>query len=680
MTENPLLIDSDLPHFSAIKAEDVESAIDHLLAECRKCLENICASTQQASWESHIQPWIDVDERLSQAWSPVSHLHSVMDSEALRSAYEQCVVKISDYHSETGQNRELYRMLQEYARSQEFGSLDIQRRKTIEDMQKDFELSGVALEGDARESFRQKSQQKTRLATRFSNNVLDATMAWEKPVDDAQSLSGLPDSAMGLLAQNAAGKGKQGWLITLHAPSYMPVMTYADNRELRKELYHAFVTRASDQGPNAGEFDNTAIMQEMLEIRHEQASMLGFANYAEYSLARKMANNSQQVIDFLLNLANKARPAAESDLEELKSFAQKKLGIESLEAWDVAYASEKLRQQQYHFSDEEVRPYFPVDSALEGMLDITSRLFQVRFNRRDDVDTWHPDVVFYDILDANNQAIAGFYMDLFARDHKRGGAWMDVCRSRSSGNKPKHLPIAYLTCNFSPPLADTPSLLTHDELTTLYHEFGHGLHHMMTRIEVPPVGGINGVEWDAVELPSQFMENFCWEEELLHSFARHYKTGEALPGELFAKMLSARHFHAGLFLLRQLEFGLFDFRMHSEYKPGQSETIQKTLNRVREEVAVIIPPDWNRFAHGFGHIFGGGYAAGYYSYLWAEQLSADVFEAFREEGLLNPDTGKRYLDEILSVGSSRPAMESFKAFRGREPIIEPLLRSYGIAA
>jgi len=552
-------------------------------------------------------------------------------------------------------------------------------RTLVEHSLRDSRLSGVALEEPARTRFREIVNALTRLATEFEEAVLDATQAWSERVDEA-ALAGLPDTDRELMREAAREAGHDGFLVTLKPPSVNAILTYADNRDLRQRVYTAHHTRASDQGPQAGRFDNSARIGEILKLRHEAAQLLGFANAAEESLATKMAATPARVLDFLHDLVRRAKPVATCELAELREFARAELGIADLQPWDVGYASEKLRERRFSLSEEDLKPYFPLPRVMDGLFAIVARVFGVSLRERTGVDVWHPDVRFYDVLDARGSIIAGCYVDLYTRTGKRGGAWMDVCRSRFRTDGTMQLPIAYLTCNFAPPTADRPSLLTHDDTTTLFHEFGHGLHHLLTRIDYPSIAGIDGVEWDAVELPSQFMENFCWQREALNLFARHWQTGEPLPDELFARMLAARHFHAGLFLVRQLEFGLFDFRLHLEFDPARGAHALELLADVRREVAVLQPPTWQRMPHSFTHIFAGGYAAGYYSYLWAELLSADAFSRFEESGIFDTATGAAFRDNILAVGGSRPALESFIEFRGREPQPDALLRSYGLAA
>jgi oligopeptidase A len=679
-TGNPLLADSALPAFSQVKPEHVLPAVETVLAEYRAAVDALVADPRSRSFASVLQPQEVLDSRLECAWSPVSHLHAVADSEALRSAYAQALEKITEHSTELGQNRELYAAVSQVERSADFASLPRPARTLVEHALRDFRLSGVALEEPARSRFKEIANALARLSNEFENAVLDATEAWSEAVADESALAGLSETDRALLREYSREAGRDGWLVTLKQPSVQAVLTYADDRALRERVYAAYQTRASDQGPHAGRFDNSARIDQIMALRHEAARLLGFANSAEESLATKMAATPERVLAFLHDLAARAKPVAERELAELRAFAHEQLGIADLQPWDVAYAAEKLRERKYALSEEELKPYFPLPAVIDGLFSITERVFGVRLAVRDGVDVWHPDVRFYDVLDAGGKVVAGAYVDLYARSGKRGGAWMDVCRSRFREDATTHLPIAYLTCNFAPPTPQQPSLLTHDDVTTLFHEFGHGLHHLLTEIDFPGVAGISGVEWDAVELPSQFMENFAWQREALALFARHWQTGAALPDDLFKRMLAAKHFHAGLFLVRQLEFGLFDFRLHLEYDAARGARVMELLGEVRREVAVITPPAWQRMPHSFAHIFAGGYAAGYYSYLWAELLSADAFGRFEEAGVFDRASGEAFRRSILAIGGSRPALESFVEFRGREPTPDALLRSYGLAA
>jgi oligopeptidase A len=676
-TENPLLSMDGLPPFSQIRPEHVEPAIDHLLADNRQRIETLLDGLDTPTWETLVAPIEEWEDRLSRVWSPVGHLNAVMNNEALRSAYNACLPKLSDYATEMGQNERLFRAYKAVAESG--AGLDEGQRKVLDNALRDFHLSGIDLPAEQKARFKAISQELSQLTSKFEENLLDATNAWSKQITDESQLAGLPPSAKDLARQTAEQRDLPGWLLTLEFPSYYPVLTYADDRALRLELYEAYHTRASERGPHAGQFDNTAAMEKILALRHELAQLLGFASYAERSLAKKMARSTTDVVAFLEDLARRSRPQAEREMAELAAFARERDGLEALEAWDVAYYSEKLREQRYAFSQEEVRPYFPATRVVPGLFAVAERLFGVTIREVGGVDVWHPDVRFYEIRDLAGELRGQFYLDLFARPKKRGGAWMDDCRGRMRHGDRLQTPVAYLTCNFTPPVGGKPSLLTHDEVETLFHEFGHGLHHMLTRVDYPPVAGINGVAWDAVELPSQFLENWCWEREALDLIAGHFETGAPIPGDLYGRMKAAKNFQSAMQMVRQLEFALFDFRLHLGYDPAKGGRIYDTLDAVRREVAVIRYPEFNRMPHGFSHIFAGGYAAGYYSYKWAEVLSADAFSLFEERGVFDPDTGRSFRENILERGGSRDAMDLFVAFRGREPRIDALLRHTGIA-
>ncbi|MEI7035249.1 M3 family metallopeptidase [Fulvimonas yonginensis] len=681
---NPLLADTPLPAFSQIKPEHVPPAIDAILADYRAGIEALTAPGAPPDFDTVMLTQERLEQRLAHAWAPVAHLHAVADSEALRAVYGPTEEKLTEHAIELGQNRALYAAVQALADAPDFAALPRPERALVEHALRDFRLSGVALEEPARSRYREIGVTLSRLSTEFANAVLDASEAWHEHVTDERDLAGVPESGRAVLRQYAAEQNLEGFLVTLKQPSVQAVLTYADDRSLRERVYWAYQTRASDQGPNAGQFDNGERIEQILRLRHEAAQLLGFANAAEESLATKMASSPTEVMEFLHDLAARARPVAQQELDELRAWAQAELGLDNLEPWDVAYASEKLRQQRYALDEEQLKPYFPLPAVIEGLFALTGKLYGISLTRREGVDVWHPEVRYYDVRDADGRVFAGAYVDLYARNGKRGGAWMDVCRARFDDAAQHQLPIAFLTCNFAPPTEGKPALLTHDDVLTLFHEFGHGLHHLLTEIGLPSIGGIDGVEWDAVELPSQFMENFGWNREALDLFARHWQTGERLPDELYQRMLAARHYHAGLFLVRQLEFALFDFRLHLEYDPARGARPLEVLEEVRQQVAVLHPPAWQRFPHAFTHIFAGGYAAGYYSYLWAELLSADAFGAFEElaehgGSAIDRATGERFRREILAVGASRPALESFIAFRGRKPEPEALLRSHGLA-
>ncbi len=677
---NPLLEQRDLPAFSRIKPEHVEPAIDALLAENRRQLAALLESNVCPSWDNLIEPLEQMDDRLSRVWAPVRHMNSVVNSEALRAAYNACLPKLSDYGTELGQNVRLFEAYQSIRESEAFGRLDAAQQKTINDALRDFRLSGVHLAPAEKERFRAIQQKLSRAQSKFEENLLDATHAWSKHVMDEAELAGLPKSTLDMARQSARNAQLDGWRLTLETPIYIAVLTYADNRDLRREIYTAHNTRASDQGPHAGRFDNSEIMEQILRLRYESAQLLGFANYAEKSFATKMAESPRRVIEFLSDLARRAKPIAQKELADLRELAANQLGIEDLQSWDVSYVSEKLRQYRYAITQEDLKPYFPVDQVLAGLFQLVHRLYGLRTRAREGVETWHPDVRFYEVINPDGAVRAQFFLDLYAREGKRGGAWMDECVNRMRTQDGLQVPVAFMTCNSSPPVGDTPALFTHDEVITLFHEFGHGLHHMLTLVDYPSVSGINGVEWDAVELPSQFMENWCWQREALDMIAKHFQTGASLPDAMFQKLVATKHFLAGMQMLRQLEFALFDLRVHLEYDPDKGGRVQYFVDQAREAMAVIKPPAFVRFQHGFAHVFAGGYAAGYYSYKWAEVLSADVFAAFEEQGLFNQEIGHRFLRCILERGGSRPAMDLFKEFREREPRIDALLKQSGLAA
>ncbi|MBN3575376.1 oligopeptidase A [Vibrio neptunius] len=678
---NPLLSFTDLPPFSDIKPEHVKPAVEQAITDCRAKIEQVLEGNSNPSWESVVAPIEEVDDRLSRLWSPVSHMNSVMNSDELREAYESCLPLLSEYGTWVGQHKGLFEAYKAMKASEEFADLTQAQQKTITDSLRDFELSGIGLPADEQHRYGEISKRMSELGSKFSNNVLDATMGWTKHVEDEKQLAGMPESALAAAKAAAESKELDGYLLTLDIPSYLPVMTYCDNQELRKELYEAYVTRASDRGPKAGEWDNSEIINEQLKLRYEIARMLGFNTFSEKSLATKMAENPSQVLGFLNDLANKAKPQGEREVEELRQFAKSEFGVEELNLWDIAYYSEKQKQHLFQISDEELRPYFPEQRAVSGLFEVLNRVFGMNVKQREGVDVWHESVRFFDIFDANDQLRGSFYLDLYAREHKRGGAWMDECRVRRINEKGElQSPVAYLTCNFNKPVGDKPALFTHNEVVTLFHEFGHGIHHMLTQVDTGSVSGINGVPWDAVELPSQFLENWCWEEEALAFISGHFETGEPLPKEMLDKMLAAKNFQSAMFILRQLEFGLFDFTLHTEFDPEIGPRVLETLADVKSKVAVLPSLEWNRFSHSFSHIFAGGYSAGYYSYLWAEVLSSDAFSRFEEEGIFNTDTGKSFLNNILEMGGSEEPMELFKRFRGREPQIDALLRHSGISA
>ena len=678
--DNPLLDFSGLPRFSTIRPEHVGPAVDQLLAAAREALRK--AEAAPPTWRDFVAPMEDATERLSRAWGQVEHLHAVLDSPALREAYNAGLPKITQFWTELGQNQRLFDKYRELKASPEYAGLAPARRKLVENALRDFRLGGAELPADLKPRYAAIQEELATLSAKFSENVLDATNAYSIVIEDEKRLAGIPADEL-QAAREAAQKdetrtdGKPRWKFNLQMPSYFPVMQYADDRALRETLYRESATRASEFGKP--EWDNTPLIERILKLRKEDAGLLGYANFAEVSLVPKMAQTPRQVIDFLRDLSGRARPFAERDLEELRRFAKEELGLEQLESWDLAYASEKLRAQRYAFSDQEVKQYFPEDVVVRGLFRVAEALYEVRLVESK-APLWHPDVRFFEVHDAGGTLIGQFYVDLYARETKRGGAWMDDAIARRRKGERIQNPVAYLNCNFSRPVGSKPALFTHDEVLTLFHEFGHGLHHLLTRVEDLGVSGINGVEWDAVELPSQFMENFCWEWDVLREMTRHVETGQPLPRALFDKMLAAKNFQSGLAMLRQIEFAVFDMRLHCDFDPAGGRSALELLEEVRDQVAVLRPPKYNRFPNSFGHIFGGGYAAGYYSYKWAEVLSADAYSLFEEKGVLSPAAGARFRDEILAVGGSRPAAESFRAFRGREPNVEALLRHNGMIA
>jgi len=674
---NPLLERNELPPFRAILPNHVVPAVDQLLTanrqEITKLLEdNVC------DWDGLIAVIEALNDFLSQSFGPVSHMNSVVNTPELRDAYNASLPKLSEYQTEMGQNADLFSAYQSILTGPDFDTLDQAQKKSIENAIRDFRLSGIDLPKKKQSRFAEISKRLSELSSQFSDNVLDATMGWKKVVTDKSELSGLPENALGLARQMAEQNDEKGYLLTLDIPSYLPVLSYCENEKLRREMYEAFVTRASDQGPGKGQWDNSEIIHEILTLRKERAELLGFRNFAELSLATKMAQDTDQVIGFLTELAEKSKPAAEKEFAAICEFAQNEFDVKEINAWDVNFYAEKLKEHRFSISEEKLRPYFPEPTVLSGLFEVVRRLYDIEIEETKNIETWHEDVTTYNIT-KDGITIARFYLDLYARANKRGGAWMDDCRVRRITAKGEtQLPVAYLTCNFSAPVGGNPSLLTHTEVVTLFHEFGHGMHHMMTKVTCAPVSGVNGVAWDAVELPSQFMENWCWQEEALAFISAHFKTGESLPPEMLEKLLAAKNFQSAMMTVRQLEFALFDFRLHLEFDPNLDDQVQTILNEVRNDVAVVPAPEFSRFQHGFSHIFGGGYAAGYYSYKWAEVLSADAFAKFQEEGIFNRQTGEKFLTSILEVGGSVDPMDMFVEFRGREPEIDALLKQDGI--
>ena len=673
---NPLLEQHELPPFSRITPAHVEPAITQLIGRNKQATLDILAGNANFSWDNLWQPIEQMENELAQAWSPVSHLNGVANNEELRGAYNTCLPLLSEYATWSGQNSALYEAYRQIAEGAEFESLDGAQRQAGNNVLRDFRLAGVALPEEQKQQYAGLRKRLSELGSQFSDNVLDATNAWSKQVSEEQ-LAGLPATALANARQAARQAGLEGCLITLEFPSFYPVLAYCQDAALREEVYRANTTRASAEGPHAGRWDNTAIIEETLNLRRELAQLLGFANYAELSLATKMAETPAQVREFLEQLSRQSLPQAQAEWKELQAFAREEFGAATVNAWDVSFYSEKLRERRYQVSQEDIRPYLPISRVLPGLFAVVERLYGVTVREASGFDSYHPDARLFELVQ-DGAVIARFYLDLYARAQKRGGAWMDNCRDRRMAGQTLQVPVAYLVCNFTPPVGGTPALLTHAELTTLFHEFGHGLHHMLTRQTVASVSGINGVAWDAVELPSQFLENWCWEREALALISGHHETGEPLPVALLDKLLAARNFQSAMLMARQLELALFDLRLHSEWDPAGGVSVQELLDQVRSEVAVVIPPAFNRLQHSFSHIFAGGYAAGYYSYKWAEVLSADAFSRFEEEGIFNRETGRAFRTHILEAGGSQDAMELFIAFRGREPSIEPLLRHSGI--
>jgi oligopeptidase A len=678
---NPLLDISGLPRFAEFKPELVTPAVDELLGSNRALTAKLLADNTLPTWQNFVQPFEDANEHLSRMWGQVGHLNMVMNGPELREVYNANLPKITQYYAELSQNLELYKKYKAIHDGAGYASLNAEQRKVIENELRDFRLGGAELPEDKKARFMALQEEQSELTSKFSDNLLDATNAYICVIEDEKDIFGIPADECQVAAEAAQEAGKKGWLFTLKAPSYGPVMQYADNRALRERMYRAYTTRASEQLVEGAkiELDNTPLMTQILKLRAEQAQMLGFGNYAEYSLASKMADTPAQVAQFLLELAHRAKVFAENDLAELREYAAAQLSLKDLQSWDVGYASEKLREQRYAFSEQEVKQYFPEDAVLSGLFGLVESLFGLNI-KPSTAPVWHDTVRFFDIRDHQGDLIGQFYLDLYARASKRGGAWMDDAITRRRTSKGIQTPVAYLNCNFASPLGGKPALFTHDEVITLFHEFGHGLHHLLTQVEELGVSGISGVEWDAVELPSQFMENFCWEWDVLLGMTRHADSGSKLPRDLFDKMIAAKNFQSGLQMLRQIEFSLFDLRLHSDFDASGKQTVQQLLDEVRREVAVLVPPPFNRFQNSFGHIFSGGYAAGYYSYKWAEVLSADAYSLFEENGVLDAATGSHFREQILAVGGSRDAMESFKAFRGREPRIEALLRHNGLTS
>ena len=680
LVANPLLDLTQPPRFSAILPAHVSPALDQVLAENRAGLAQLIAGGSSPTWENFVQPIEDMRERLVRVWSTVSHLHAVMDSKPWREVYNAGLPRVTDYFTELAQDERVYAGYRSIAASPEMARLSQAQKKIIENTLRDFRLAGAELPAMKQARFKILQQEMAALRSKFSENVLDATQAWDLVITDEKDLAGLPESARAMAKQDAREKNLAGWRFTLEGPSYINFMTYADNREKRRRMYEAYVTRASDRGPDAGRWDNTGLIVDLLRLRRESAQLLGLANFAEYALQTRMAKTVSEVMQFLNDLATRSRPAAKKEYDELVSYARTAHGVDHLEAWDVAYYSDKLQQAKHNFSQEDLRPYFPETSVVPGLFEVVKRLYGLTVTEIKDIDAWHPDVHGYEIRDRADEPRGMFYIDLYARANKRGGAWMDECIQRKRTAHGVQVPVAHLVCNFSPPVEGRPALFTHEEVITLFHEFGHGLHHMLTRVDFVGVSGINGVAWDAVELPSQFMENWCWERQALDLISGHYQSHEKIPAGLYARMIAAKNFQSGMQFARQLEYALFDMRLHSNHDPERGASVQQLLDEIRAAVAVIIPPAFNRFQNSFSHVFAGSYAAGYYSYKWAEVLSADAFSKFEENGVFDRATGLEFMRNILEQGGSREPMELFVNFRGRAPRMDALLRHSGLTA
>ena len=675
MMNNPVLNRQSLPLFDQIKPDHISPAIESILKEANTLIESLKKKGATASWENFVEPIEIISEKISRAWGQIEHLNAVVNSDNLRKAYNDNLIKLTEFYTNLSQDESLYKKYQSLKDSEAFKSLTSSQKRIIDNVLREFKLGGAELNETDKKRFKAIQEKLAKLSTQFEENILDATNEFSIIVDNLDELMGIPEENIKKALADAKEDKKEGYKFTLHFPSYLPVMQYADSRPLREKLYHAYATRASELA--SPKFDNTKLIEEILALRYESSKLLGFKNFAEMSLVTKMAKSSEEVISFLMDLANKAKPFALKDMDELKSFS-KILNIEKLEAWDVAYVSEKLRQAKYSFSENEVKQYFPEHRVLKGLFKVVETIFKLKIIKSD-APTWHKDISFYSIKNEDDELIGQFYFDLYARNHKRGGAWMDEAISRYKNSLESSHPVAFLTCNFSSPSENKPALFSHDDVITLFHEFGHGLHHMLTTVDDYSISGIKGVEWDAVELPSQFMENFCWEWEVVKHMTEHVDNKDPLPKTLFDKMIEAKNFQSGMQTLRQIEFSLFDIKLHTEYSNQNKINPLTLLETIRDEIAVIRPPSWNRFPNSFSHIFAGGYAAGYYSYKWAEVLASDAFSLFEEQGILSSHAGQKFRNEVLSKGGSRPAMESFVAFRGREPSVDALLRHNGMA-
>jgi oligopeptidase A len=672
---NPILSRNGLPLFDQIKPDHISPAMESILKEANTLIDSLKKMSTTVSWENFVEPIEIISEKISRAWGQIEHLNAVVNSENLRKSYNDNLIKLTEFYTNLSQDESLYKKYQSLKDSETFKSLTPSQKRIIENVLREFKLGGAELNEEDKKKFKVIQEKLAKLSTQFEENILDATNEFSIFVDHINELKGIPEENIKKALAEAQEDKKEGYKFTLHFPSYLPVMQYAESRDLREKLYHAYATRASELA--SPKFDNTKLIEEILELRYESSKLLGFKNFTEMSLVTKMAKSSEEVLSFLMDLANKAKPFAIKDMDELKSFS-KTLKIEKLEAWDIAYVSEKLRQAKYSFSENEVKQYFPEHRVLKGLFKVVETIFKLKITKSD-APTWHNDVSFYSIKSENDELVGQFYLDLYARNHKRGGAWMDEAISRYKNSLEASHPVAFLTCNFSSPSDNKPALFSHDDVITLFHEFGHGLHHMLTTVDDYSISGIKGVEWDAVELPSQFMENFCWEWDVVKHMTEHVDNKNPLPKALFDKMIQAKNFQSGMQTLRQIEFSLFDIKLHTEYSDQNKINPLTLLETIRDEIAVVRPPSWNRFPNSFSHIFAGGYAAGYYSYKWAEVLASDAFSLFEEQGILSSHAGQKFQNEVLSKGGSRPAMESFIAFRGREPSVDALLRHNGMA-
>ncbi len=669
---NPLLEEHGLPHFSKILPEHIEAALDDTLERNRAELEQLLQNHDAGNFDASIMPLEELHDRLHRTWSPVSHLQMVASTEELRDAYNNCLPKLSRYATEMAQDERLYKLYKEVD-EQLGGDASAEQSSLLKHALRDFHLAGVDLPIEKKDRFREVMEELSQLQAKYEQNLLDSMSVWAFHERDAAALAGIPGPVLDVARAAAEEQGIEGWLLRLDQPTYVAVITYCDNSELRERFYRGWVTRASSDGPGEGEVDNSPIMESIMRLRHEAANLVGFSNFADYALASRMAGSVNEVAEFLLHLAKVSKPSAHKEFKGLEAWAG-----QSLNPWDVAYYSEKLRLQRFSISDEELRPYFPLPRVLEGLFDVLQRLYGIKVVEKENIDRWQNEVRYYSLINGDQKEIGGFYIDLYARQNKRAGAWMDECQLRKQSAGELQTPVAHLICNFTAPSIGQPALLSHDEVVTVFHEFGHTLHHLLTRVAYPSVSGINGVPWDAVELPSQFMENFAWDPDVIRQMSGHFETGDSLPETLIEKLQASRVFQSGLAMVRQIEFALFDWRIHSEYDPEQGARIYDLLKEVREQVAVIPTPEFSRFPNSFAHVFGGGYAAGYYSYKWAEVLAADAFAAFREAGLFDREAATRFRETILEVGGSADIAEAFEAFRGRAPSIEPLLEQDGI--